>query len=98
MHASFSAGRMDQGRDFIASRDRSFRPVNATIGPDGNLYIGRKALRDALYATKNLQGLTGNISCDEYGDCADPKIAIYKTAENNVKELTMPDKPFWKPY
>jgi len=67
-------------------------------GTDGNLYIGRKALRDALYATKNLQGLTGNISCDEYGDCADPKIAIYKTADNNVKELKMPDKPFWKPY
>jgi branched-chain amino acid transport system substrate-binding protein len=67
-------------------------------GTDGNLYIGRKALRDALYATKNMQGLTGKISCDEYGDCADPKIAIYQTTASNVKDLVMPTKPVWKPY
>ena len=66
--------------------------------PDGTLYIGRKALRDALYATKNMKGLTGNISCDNYGDCADPKIAVYKTAADNVKNLVMPDTPIWKPY
>ena len=45
----------------------------------GNTYIGRKALRDALYATKNLKGLTGTVTCDKYGDCADPKIAVYQT-------------------
>ena len=67
-------------------------------GTDGNLYIGRKALRDALYATKNMQGLTGKINCDEYGDCADPKIAIYQTTASNVKDLVMPTKPVWKPY
>jgi branched-chain amino acid transport system substrate-binding protein len=70
----------------------------AKKAPDGTLHIGRKALRDALYATKNMKGLTGNISCDQYGDCADPKIAIYKTTEKNVKDLVMPDQPFWKPY
>ncbi|MDH4265930.1 MAG: branched-chain amino acid ABC transporter substrate-binding protein [Deltaproteobacteria bacterium] len=66
-------------------------------GPGGTLYIGRKKLRDALYATKNLKGLTGNLTCDKYGDCADPRIAVYKTTEENVKKLEMPDKPFWKP-
>ncbi|MDI6771791.1 MAG: branched-chain amino acid ABC transporter substrate-binding protein [bacterium] len=45
----------------------------------GNTYIGRKALRDALYATKNFKGLTGTLTCDKYGDCADPKIAVYQT-------------------
>ncbi|MDR7543128.1 MAG: branched-chain amino acid ABC transporter substrate-binding protein [Armatimonadota bacterium] len=45
----------------------------------GNLYIGRKALRDALYATKNFKGLTGTLTCDRYGDCADPKIAVYES-------------------
>ena len=64
----------------------------------GNLYIGRKALRDALYATKEMKGLTGTITCDEYGDCADPKIAIYQTTAENVKDLVMPSKPYWKPY
>ena len=66
-------------------------------GPDGTLYIGRKKLRDTLYATKNFKGLTGNLTCDKYGDCADPRIAVYKTTEENVKKLVMPDKPFWKP-
>jgi len=69
----------------------------AKKGPDGTLYVGRMALRDAMYATQNHKGLTGTITCDQYGDCADPKIGIYKTAPENVKNLVMPDKPFWKP-
>jgi len=70
----------------------------AKQAPDGTLHIGRKQLRDALYGTKNLKGLTGNLSCDPYGDCADPRIAVYKTTSENVKNLVMPDTPFWKPY
>jgi branched-chain amino acid transport system substrate-binding protein len=66
--------------------------------PDGTLYIGRKAIRDALYATKNFKGLTGNLTCSGYGDCADPRIAVYKTTEENIKKLQTPDQPFWKPY
>jgi len=65
--------------------------------PDGTLYIGRQKLRDALYATKGMKGLTGTVSCDKYGDCADPRIAVYKTAAENVKKLVMPEKPFWAP-
>jgi branched-chain amino acid transport system substrate-binding protein len=45
----------------------------------GNTYIGRKALRDALLATRSFKGLTGTLTCDKLGDCADPKIAIYQT-------------------
>jgi branched-chain amino acid transport system substrate-binding protein len=70
----------------------------AKKAPDGALYIGRKALRDALYATKNFKGLTGNLTCDRYGDCADPRIAIYKTSIENIKNLVLPERPFWKPY
>ena len=70
----------------------------ARKGPNGTLYIGRQRLRDALYATKNYKGLTGTLNCDQYGDCADPKIAIYKTTQENVKKLVMPDTPIWKPY
>jgi len=65
---------------------------------DGTLYIGRKALRDALYATKGMKGLTGTITCDQYGDCADPRIAVYITKPENVKDLVMPSTPYWKPY
>ena len=45
----------------------------------GTLYIGRKALRDALFATKGFKGLTGTITCNAYGDCADPHIAVYQS-------------------
>jgi branched-chain amino acid transport system substrate-binding protein len=44
----------------------------------GNLYIGRKALRDALFATRNYAGVTGNLNCNATGDCADPKIVVYQ--------------------
>jgi len=69
----------------------------AKRAPDGTLYIGRKALRDALYATKNFKGLTGNLTCTETGDCADPMIAIYQMTAENVKKLVTPDKPIWSP-
>src|SRR5215208_3319337 len=45
---------------------------------DGTLHIGRQALRDAMYATKDYKGLTGNLSCTPTGDCADPHIAVYE--------------------
>lgn len=44
---------------------------------DGSLHIPRQGLRDAVLATQNHQGLTGNLTCTETGDCADPQIAVY---------------------
>ena len=70
----------------------------AKKSPDGTICIGRKVLRDALYATKNFKGLTGTLTCSALGDCADPKIAVYKTTAENVQKLETPSKPFWKPY
>jgi branched-chain amino acid transport system substrate-binding protein len=43
---------------------------------DGTLHIGRQALRDAMYATKDFVGITGTLNCNEYGDCADPLITV----------------------
>jgi branched-chain amino acid transport system substrate-binding protein len=48
----------------------------ATQDEDGNTVIGRQALRDVLYTTANLEGITGSLSCDENGDCADPSITV----------------------
>ncbi|MBI4639405.1 MAG: branched-chain amino acid ABC transporter substrate-binding protein [Candidatus Tectomicrobia bacterium] len=70
----------------------------AVTGPDGTVYIGRQALRDALYATKNHKGLTGTLSCDEHGDCSDPAIAICKITAREAKDGKWPpEKPFWVP-
>ena len=43
---------------------------------EGNLHIGRQALRDAIYATSNFRGITGNLNCNADGDCADPAINV----------------------
>ena len=44
----------------------------------GNTYIGRQALRDALFATSGFDGMGGPINCNEHGDCAGFKFAAYK--------------------
>jgi branched-chain amino acid transport system substrate-binding protein len=41
----------------------------AVKDPDGTLHISRQALRDALFSTRYLQGLTGNLNCTAEGDC-----------------------------
>ena len=76
-----------------------FAAVEKVGVKDGDtLYIPRKALRDALYATKGQKGLTGTISCSEFGDCADPRIAVYQQTADNIKKLVNPETPYWKPY
>ena len=55
----------------------------------GSLYIGRKALRDALFATKGYKGLTGTITCNANGDCGDPHIAVY--------QIVSADPASWSP-
>jgi branched-chain amino acid transport system substrate-binding protein len=44
---------------------------------DGTTYIGRKALRDALY-TITFDGIGGPIKCDTHGECASFKPAVYQ--------------------
>ncbi|HET7645738.1 MAG TPA: branched-chain amino acid ABC transporter substrate-binding protein [Candidatus Limnocylindria bacterium] len=42
----------------------------------GTTYIPRTALRDAFFATDGYEGITGTLSCDENGDCANAKISV----------------------
>ena len=50
---------------------------------DGNTYIGRKALRDALFATSGFEGVGGTITCNEHGDCAGFKFAVYEFTDGD---------------
>jgi branched-chain amino acid transport system substrate-binding protein len=61
----------------------------AQEGGDGTLLIGRQALRDALYATSGMEGITGTLTCDEFGDCADPAISVSEV-QNNAFEKVWP--------
>ena len=43
---------------------------------DGTTYIPRSALRDAFFEIEGYEGITGTLTCDENGDCADAKISV----------------------
>ena len=55
----------------------------AVVDADGTIHIGRKALRDAIYATKDFKGITGSLSCGEFGDCGAPVIAVYEIMDSD---------------
>lgn len=59
----------------------------------GNLYIGRQALRDALFATKNFRGVTGNLTCTPFGDCSDPKIGVYISNSSDPAKWNPGEEP-----
>lgn len=49
---------------------------------DGDdLFIDREALREAMTATSSFEGITGTLSCDDFGDCAAGKIAIVQNTD-----------------
>lgn len=61
----------------------------AVVEADGTVYVPRQALRDAIYATKDFSGVTGNLSCSASGDCGAPVIAVY--------EIVNSDPASWNP-
>lgn len=46
------------------------------LDEDGTLHVGRADMRTCLFATSGFSGITGTLTCDAYGDCADPKISV----------------------
>jgi branched-chain amino acid transport system substrate-binding protein len=59
----------------------------------GNTYIGRKALRDALFATKGYDGIGGPIECGEHGDCAGFKFAVYQFTNGDSSTFEIGTNP-----
>jgi branched-chain amino acid transport system substrate-binding protein len=67
----------------------------AVTGSDGTIFIGKKALRDAIYATANFQGITGVLSCSASGDCGAPLIAVYQVSAREIGGEWPPEAPVW---
>jgi len=61
----------------------------AVVGEDGTINVPRGALREAIFATKDFAGITGNLSCSPSGDCGAPVIAVY--------EIMNSDPASWDP-
>lgn len=64
---------------------------------DGTLYIPKGQLRDAIYSTTDHVGITGNLTCSEFGDCSDPAIAMYEITSREVGGEWPPEAPIWSP-
>ena len=58
----------------------TLRAIEATavIDAGSTLHIGRQALRNALFNTEGLEGLTGTITCDTFGDCGVTGFTVVK--------------------
>ena len=59
---------------------------------DGNLYVGRKAFRDAVFATK-FEGISGPIACDEYGECSQFKPSVLEFTSADPKTFSTGKNP-----
>ncbi len=61
----------------------------AVTDKEGNTYIPATKLRDAISSTKGLKGMTGEIKCDQNGDCGPFTIALYQytSADPNTFDL-----------
>jgi len=88
--SAFHAQAYDATNMLFAAMDKA-----TTENADGSLTIGLGALRDAVFATKDFEGLTGTLSCTPTGDCGAPVIAVYEITQADVDALTMPNKPIW---
>ncbi len=68
----------------------------AKTDKDGNLYIGRKAFRDAVFAVK-FEGISGPIACDKYGECASfkPSMLEYTAADPKSFAAGKNPKKIW---
>ncbi len=72
----------------------------AVVDADGTVHIGRQALRDALYGMSGFEGLTGNLSCDENGDCATGEaLAVFQITQGMIDggEDLLASTPLWQP-
>jgi branched-chain amino acid transport system substrate-binding protein len=55
---------------------------SVSIEDGDTLFIPRTALKDALFATDGYPGITGNLTCDELGDCQPSATIAVVTVEN----------------
>jgi ABC-type branched-subunit amino acid transport system substrate-binding protein len=65
-----------------------FNAIQLSAEVVGNkIYLPRQKLRDALYNTHGLQGLSMELTCSSDGDCAPPNIDIFQIANNDFKDI-----------
>jgi len=69
--AKYYQNAFDAAQLLLTAIERTAVPL-----PKGGLAIGREHLRQTLYGIHGLEGMTGPIDCNAFGDCASPKFDI----------------------
>jgi branched-chain amino acid transport system substrate-binding protein len=59
---------------------------------EDNLHIGRRALRDAVLGVR-LDGISGPIACNPYGECAQFRPAVYQFTNPDPKSFSIGQNP-----
>jgi branched-chain amino acid transport system substrate-binding protein len=67
----------------------------AVQNEDGSLSIDLQLLRERIYATENFEGVTGLLTCGDYGDCGAPLIAMYQIGPETVNDDVWPPVKVW---
>jgi branched-chain amino acid transport system substrate-binding protein len=72
----------------------AFKAIEKVAKTDakGVTYIGRKALRDAVLTIK-FDGVSGPIGCDQHGECAQFKPAVYEFTSGDPKTFKIGTNP-----
>jgi branched-chain amino acid transport system substrate-binding protein len=89
--ASFNANAFDAFNIIAKAIEKA-----AIKGSDGSLTIPRTALKDAIYQTKDYQGITGPLTCISTGDCQS-QLAVNIGVYQSPDAPTNPDTPDAKP-
>ncbi|MGE5251981.1 MAG: branched-chain amino acid ABC transporter substrate-binding protein [Bacteroidota bacterium] len=76
--AAYHLQAYDAARILLAAIEKAAVPGSSR---DGSIFIQRQALRDAIQQVRGLTGLSGLLTCSEFGDCAQPKIEIFQIRE-----------------
>lgn len=50
----------------------------AVLDSSGVLHIGRNALRETMYKTRSYPGVSGILTCNQFGDCAQPSFNVLR--------------------
>ena len=70
----------------------------AKMDEEGNLLIGRQAIRDYLNNVEGYQGVIGQVSCNATGDCATGEaLGIYAITDAEISEGAWPPQVIYTP-
>ena len=68
--------------------------ANAEVNDAGQLVIDKAGISSSVAALRDYSGLTGSISCDDFGDCGSQKIVIVHHTDADDVEAGMDNVVF----